>query len=66
MVDAEVGGGDSGAPVFRRTRSPQDDDVRLMGILWGGIEGESFVYSKMNQIQNELGPLSTCAAGFNC
>ena len=48
--------GDSGSPVFRwlgRT-------VNLAGILWGGPDdGSSFVFSPINQIEQELGALTT-------
>jgi secreted trypsin-like serine protease len=67
LVEASAVNGDSGAPVFRITNSPQTNDVALMGILWGGnTAGTIFVYSKMSQIQGELGTLNTCATGFSC
>jgi hypothetical protein len=71
-VSAGVAGGDSGSPVFKITNSPQTNDVTLFGILWGGaLDGSSFTYSPINNIQNgksntELGPLTTCASGFSC
>src|SRR5688572_25636019 len=62
-VAAGSAGGDSGSPVFafpnRRTNS--GTKVVFAGILWGGsIEGEpEFVYSPMNNVERELGPLKT-------
>lgn len=50
-VRAGVAGGDSGSPVFRRLSGNQ---VRLVGILWGGGGGD-FVYSPLNQVVGELG-----------
>jgi hypothetical protein len=48
--------GDSGSPVFRWLGSY----VLLAGILWGGQDdGSSFVFSPMNQIEQELGQLKT-------
>lgn len=55
-VDAGVGGGDSGSPVFTRS----GNDIRLRGILWGGSsDGRLFVYSPINLIEQELGALRT-------
>ncbi|MDQ4075402.1 MAG: S1 family peptidase, partial [Chloroflexota bacterium] len=52
FVDAGVDGGDSGSPVF-------DDSNVLVGILWGGSsDNASFVYSPLNQIEQELGNLT--------
>lgn len=48
--------GDSGSPVFRY----QGLTVLLSGILWGGPEdGSSFVFSPINQVEQELGALTT-------
>jgi len=48
--------GDSGSPVFRWLGST----VMLSGILWGGPDdGSSFVFSPINQIEQELGALTT-------
>ena len=66
FVSATVAGGDSGSPVFAITGGT---DVQLRGILWGGNQaGTSFVYSPIANIErsDELGPISTCAAGFTC
>ena len=60
FVEAEVGGGDSGSPVFEITSG---DNVTLNGILWGGaMDGSYFVYSPISNIQREdteLGALTT-------
>lgn len=59
-VAANVDGGDSGSPVFRR--QGHGPSVRLMGILWGGSVGEdqvSFVFSPMANIRMELGDFIT-------
>lgn len=66
IVTAGVGSGDSGSPVFAITSG---NDVQLRGILWGGnLDGTSFVYSPIANIErsDELGPITTCAAGFSC
>ncbi len=48
--------GDSGSPVFRWMGST----TLLSGILWGGPkDNSSFVFSPMNQIEQELGELTT-------
>lgn len=48
-----VGGGDSGSPVFQTLSG---DNVRLVGILWGGnINGDTFVFSPLKGVQDELG-----------
>lgn len=53
---AVVGGGDSGSGVFSiRGR----DNVRLLGILWGGSgDNRTFVFSPLKSIQDELGALT--------
>lgn len=57
FVEAGVGGGDSGSPVFRITSG---DNVALLGILWGGSsDGSLFVYSPIGQVEQELGSLTT-------
>jgi hypothetical protein len=46
IVNAGVGAGDSGSPVFSGS-----SNVALYGILWGGnFAGSSFVYSPLNNI----------------
>jgi hypothetical protein len=58
-VRADVAGGDSGSPVFRRLGN--GSNVRLSGILWGGsVSGEvTFVFSPMANVRQELGNFST-------
>ena len=59
FVDAAVGSGDSGAPVFAITSG---SNVTLQGILWGGSRrGTTFIYSPIANVQmpSELGPLTT-------
>jgi hypothetical protein len=56
IVSADVGPGDSGSPVFRRTGS--GSNVTLLGILWGGGTGV-FVFSPISNIESELGALRT-------
>lgn len=56
IVSANVGSGDSGSPVFRRTGS--GSNVTLLGILWGGGTGV-FVFSPISNIESELGALRT-------
>ena len=54
FVDAAVGSGDSGSPVFGITSG---DAVQLVGILWGG--GTSYyVMSPLASIQRELGTVN--------
>ncbi|HEY3176572.1 MAG TPA: hypothetical protein VGK94_12520 [Candidatus Polarisedimenticolia bacterium] len=63
-VDAAVGGGDSGSPVFAITSG---NDVSLDGILWGGNgNGTLFIFSPLAGIQQELGTLRTCDLAFGC
>lgn len=57
IVNAGVGGGDSGSPVFAWDGS---SDVTLSGILWGGNSaGTLFVFSPLSAIEQELGALTT-------
>jgi hypothetical protein len=52
-----VAGGDSGSPVFRINSS---GGATLLGNLWGGnSSGTLFVYSPIDKIELELGPLTT-------
>jgi hypothetical protein len=55
-VSASVGSGDSGSPVFAIVSG---NDVRLVGILWGGSGSRTFIYSPLNQVEQELGALTT-------
>ncbi len=58
FVDANVGGGDSGSPVFSITNT--ENDVQLRGVLWGGnLAGTYFIYSPIEYVQSELGPITT-------
>lgn len=53
FVAAGVRAGDSGSPVFK---SKGGRRVELLGILWGGSgDGSLYVFSPLNQIQQELG-----------
>src|SRR5688500_5766169 len=56
FVDAAVGSGDSGSPVFKITDAATDQ-VQLVGILWGGGTGY-YVMSPLKQIQDELGAVT--------
>jgi hypothetical protein len=57
FVSAGVGAGDSGSGVFTITSG---NNVTLVGILWGGSgDGKTFVFSPLNQVEKELGPLTT-------
>jgi hypothetical protein len=57
FVSAGVGGGDSGSDVFEVVSST---NARLEGILWGGSgAGDVFVYSPLQNVIQELGPLTT-------
>jgi hypothetical protein len=57
FVNAGVGAGDSGSPVFNWSGS--GGNVRLAGILWGSSGGTSFVFSPMSGIEHDLGALTT-------
>ncbi|HEY9506407.1 MAG TPA: hypothetical protein VIQ27_10575, partial [Gemmatimonadales bacterium] len=57
LVTAGVGAGDSGSPVFRRQSGT--NNVRLVGILWGGDGTNLYVYSPISNIEAELGALTT-------
>ena len=51
-----VGGGDSGSNVFQIISG---DNVRLVGILWGGSsDNKLFVFSPLKQVRDELGALT--------
>jgi hypothetical protein len=54
FVNAGVGSGDSGSPVFVE----QGGGAKIVGILWGGSsDNRTFVFSPLSQIQQELGQL---------
>jgi hypothetical protein len=55
FVEAGVGGGDSGSPVFIITGG---DNVALAGILWGGSGSTLFVFSPLRNIEREIGNLT--------
>ncbi|MEO8193100.1 MAG: hypothetical protein ABI681_04560 [Gemmatimonadales bacterium] len=57
---AIVGGGDSGSGVFQVISG---DNVRLVGILWGGSGSTTFVFSPLKNVQDELGGLTGTADG---
>ncbi len=57
LVNAGVGAGDSGSPVFNWSGS--GSSVRLAGILWGGLGSTTFVFSPMSGVERDLGPLRT-------
>jgi hypothetical protein len=57
FVNAGVGPGDSGSPVFNWSRT--SSTVRLAGILWGSSDNGLFVFSPMSGIERELGALTT-------
>lgn len=58
LARANVAGGDSGSPVFVRTRK---NDVTLVGLLWaGGADGAGntvFAFSPLENVEMELGTL---------
>lgn len=55
FVTAGVAGGDSGSDVFTITSGTS---VKLLGVLWGGGGGQ-FVFSPLQNVIQELGPLTT-------
>jgi hypothetical protein len=55
-----VGSGDSGSPVFQILSG---DNVRLVGILWGGGGNSQFVFSPLKNIQDELGSVVATSDG---
>ena len=57
---AIVGSGDSGSPVFQIISG---DNVRLVGILWGGGGSTQFVFSPLANIQQELGDVNAVTDG---
>lgn len=56
-VNADSDKGDSGSPVF--TWDGSGDSVTLVGILWGGNNLPQFIYSPLNQVEQEIGPMET-------
>jgi len=57
---AIVGAGDSGSPAFQIVTG---DNVRLVGILWGGGGNTQFVFSPLKNIQEELGAVTATYSG---
>jgi hypothetical protein len=57
---AIVGSGDSGSPAFQIISG---DNVRLVGILWGGGGSTQFVFSPLKNIQDELGSVTATYDG---
>lgn len=57
---AIVGAGDSGSPAFQIISG---DNVRLVGILWGGGGNTQFVFSPLKNIQDELGAVTATFDG---
>ena len=58
--------GDSGAPVFSFPGGSQGTNVLLRGIVWGD-DDVTTVFSPIQNIERDLGPLDTCASGYvNC
>ncbi len=55
--DVIVGAGDSGSPVFGIT--PSNSEVVLFGILWGRTDDSTFIFSAMDNVEFELGNLTT-------
>lgn len=55
-----VGAGDSGSPAFQITSG---DNVKLVGILWGGGGSTQFVFSPLKNIQDELGAVTATSDG---
>ncbi len=51
LVDGKSDKGDSGSPAFIWDGG---DGATLVGILWGGV-GDGFVYSPLDQVEEELG-----------
>jgi len=55
-----VGGGDSGSPVFRSGSGTAE----VVGLLWGGSSsGDLFVFSPLENVEDELGALDVTADG---
>lgn len=54
QVSAGAGPGDSGSPVFLWT-GDADNLAHPIGILWGGIAGEWYAYSPLENLTDDLG-----------
>jgi hypothetical protein len=55
-----VDSGDSGSPTFQVVSG---DNVRLVGILWGGGGTHTFVFSPLKNVEDELGGVIATADG---
>ena len=55
-----VSGGDSGSPVFKLGTN---NEVQLVGILWGGGGTTQFVFSPLKNIQDEMGAVDAVYDG---
>ena len=67
IASGAVDPGDSGSPVFKITNSPNQGDVELLGILWGGVD--SFHFSPIGAVYLDLGMSVTwdaCDPSFDC
>jgi len=58
-ADGIVGAGDSGAPAYRKAA---DGNV-LLGIVWGGVGSNTFVFSPLEGIVRDLGRMSGTVFG---
>ncbi len=58
-ADGVVGFGDSGAPAYRKTA---DGNV-LLGIVWGGVGANTFVFSPLEGVVRDLGRMSAVVGG---
>lgn len=58
-ADGVVGFGDSGAPAYRKAA---DGNV-LLGIVWGGVGSNTFVFSPLEGVVRDLGRMSAIVGG---
>jgi hypothetical protein len=66
LADYTAADGDSGAPVFEVTNSPSTNDVRVVGVHWGGsVIDNRFIstFSGYRFIIPEIGFINVCAVG---
>jgi hypothetical protein len=69
LITATSDPGDSGSPVFEITHAPAANDVRAVGILWGGgvIDGvEVSVITPTPFVRDVITGPGLCAPGFGC
>ncbi len=57
-IDLDAGPGDSGAPIFSITNSPNTYDVDLLGVYWGQIDDNAY-YSPIGGVYYDLGRFDT-------